>query len=59
VSYRAILQNLKTRHISLREELIKQLVLKDREKKDKPGSLPNHLVRLRQSICINTNTRTG
>jgi hypothetical protein len=26
---------------------------------EKLGRLPNHLVRLRQSLCLNTNTRTG
>jgi hypothetical protein len=29
------------------------------KKKNKTGKLPNHLVRLRQSFCLNTNTRTG
>jgi hypothetical protein len=47
VGYRANLQNLTT-HTSLREELTKQLPLKDREK----------LARLRQSFCLKTNTRT-
>jgi hypothetical protein len=34
MSYRADLQNLRTSHISLKEELTKQLLLKDREKKN-------------------------
>jgi hypothetical protein len=32
VGHRADLQNLRTRHTSLREELTKQLLLKDRKK---------------------------
>jgi hypothetical protein len=47
VGLRADLQNLKTSHTSLREELTKQLPLKDREKL---ASLCNHLERLRQSF---------
>jgi hypothetical protein len=43
-------------HRNLREELTKQLLLKD---KGKLASLPNHLARLRQSIYLNTSTRTG
>jgi hypothetical protein len=50
------LQNLRTSHTSLREELTKQLPLKDEKKK--LVTLPNKLVRLRQSTCLNTNTRT-
>jgi hypothetical protein len=57
VDYRAVLWNLRTSHTSLREELTKQLPLKDRKKK--LGSLPNHLARLRQSFSLNTNTRIG
>jgi hypothetical protein len=45
-------------HTSLREELAKKLLLKDRKKK-KTGKTPHHLARLRQSLCLNTNTRTG
>jgi hypothetical protein len=59
VGYGADLQNLRTTyncHTSLREKLNKQLLLKNRTKK-KP--LPNHLMRLQQSFCLNTNTRTG
>jgi hypothetical protein len=40
------LQNLKTCHTSLREELTKQLLLRDGEK-NKLVSLPNYLARLR------------
>jgi hypothetical protein len=57
MGHAADLQNLRTNHTWLREELTKQLLLKDREKK--LGSLPNHLARLRQSFCLNSNTRTG
>jgi hypothetical protein len=57
VGHRADLQNLRTSHTSLREELTKQLLLKDKEKK--LMSLPNHLARIRQSFYLNTNTRTG
>jgi hypothetical protein len=56
VGHRDDLQNLGTSHTSLREELTKQLPLKDREKK--LASLPNHLAKLRQSFCLNTNTGT-
>jgi hypothetical protein len=49
VGHRADLRNLRTSHTSLREELTKQLLLKDGEKK--LASLPNHLARLRQSFC--------
>jgi hypothetical protein len=56
VGHRTDLWNLRTSHASLREELTKQLPLKDRKKN--LVSLPNHLVRLRQSFCLNTNTRT-
>jgi hypothetical protein len=45
-------------HTSLRKELTKQLPLKDRKKK-KLVRLPNHLGRLRQSLCLNTRMRTG
>jgi hypothetical protein len=55
VGYRADLWNLRTTHTSLREELTKQLPLKE----EKLVKLPNHLARLRQSFCLNTNTRTG
>jgi hypothetical protein len=58
VDYRAVLWNLRASHTSLREELTKQLPLKDRRKK-KLASLPNHLARLRQSFSLNTNTRIG
>jgi hypothetical protein len=34
----------------------KQLKLKERKKKKKLVSLPNHLARLRESFCLNTNT---
>jgi hypothetical protein len=44
VGYRAVLWNLRTSHTSLREELIKQLLLKDRKKL---ARLPSHLARLR------------
>jgi hypothetical protein len=57
VDHRADLWNLRTSHTSLREELTKQLPLKDREKK--LMSLLNHLARLRQSFCLNTNIRIG
>jgi hypothetical protein len=57
VNHRADLWNLRTSHTSLREDLTKHLLLKDREKK--LVSLPKHLARLRQSFCLNTNTRTG
>jgi hypothetical protein len=57
VGRRADLWNLKTSHISLKEELTKQLPLIDRNKK--LASLPNYLARLRQSFCLNINTRTG
>jgi hypothetical protein len=56
VGYRADLQNLRPSHTSLREELTKELLLKDRRK---AGKTPNHLARLRQSFCLNTNTRAG
>jgi hypothetical protein len=46
---------LRTSHTSLREELTKQLPLKE----EKLARLPKHLARLRQSLCLNTNTRTG
>jgi hypothetical protein len=39
----------------LRQELTKQLPLKE----EKLVRLPNHLSRLKQSFCFNTNTRTG
>jgi hypothetical protein len=54
VNHRADLWNLRTSHTSLREELTKQLPLKD----DKKILLrfPNHLERLRQIFCLNTNT---
>jgi hypothetical protein len=58
VGYRAYLWNLKRSHTTLREDLTKKLLLKDRKKK-KLAILPNHLVRLRQSLCLNTNTKTG
>jgi hypothetical protein len=57
VGYRADLQNLRTSHTSLREELTKQLLLNDRKKN--LASLYNHLARLRQSFCLSTNTRTA
>jgi hypothetical protein len=49
VGHRADLLNLRTSHTSLREELTKQLLLKDRKKKKKTklASFPNHLARLR------------
>jgi hypothetical protein len=47
VGHRADLQNLKTSHTSLREELTKQLLLKDRKKN--LASLLNHLMRLTAS----------
>jgi hypothetical protein len=56
VDHRADLWNPRTSHTLLREELTKQLPLKDRRK---TGKTPNYLVRLRQSLCLNTNTRTG
>jgi hypothetical protein len=40
VGHRAELQNLVTRYTSLREELNKQLPLKDRKKKKKLANLP-------------------
>jgi hypothetical protein len=43
-------------HSPLREELTKQLPLKDRRKKQ---TISNQLARLRQSFCLNTNTRIG
>jgi hypothetical protein len=46
MGHRAHLQNLRTSHSSLREELTKQLLLINRKKKW--AILPNHLVRLRQ-----------
>jgi hypothetical protein len=62
VSYRADPQNLRTHtnsncHTSLKEELTKQLPLKDRRKTGKTP--PNHMVRLRQRLCLNTNIRAG
>jgi hypothetical protein len=51
VGHRAVLQNLRTNHTSLREELTQQLPLKDRKKK-KLVSLPNHQARLRQSVLL-------
>jgi hypothetical protein len=42
-------------HTPVREEL----PLKDRKKKRKKKNLPNNLVRLQQSFCLNINTRTG
>jgi hypothetical protein len=57
VGSRADLWNLKTCHTSLREELTKELLLKD--KKKILESLPNHLAKLTQSFCLNTNTRTS
>jgi hypothetical protein len=59
VGYRADLQNLRTSHTSLREELTKQLPLKGKKKKKKLARLPNNLERLRQNLCLNTNARTG
>jgi hypothetical protein len=56
VDHRADVRNLRTSHTSLREELTKQLLLK---KGKKLAHLPKHLTRLRQSFCLNTNTRTG
>jgi hypothetical protein len=56
VGHRVDLRNLRTSHSSLREELTKQLLLKDR--KENWRVLPNNLVRLWQSFCLNTNTRT-
>jgi hypothetical protein len=44
-------------HTPLREELTKQLPLKDRRQKKK--TLPNHLLTLWQSFWLNTNTRIG
>jgi hypothetical protein len=44
---------------SLREELTKQLPLKDRGKKTLAKLPNNHLARIRQSLCLNTSTRTG
>jgi hypothetical protein len=58
VGYRADLQNLRASHTSLREELTEQLPLQDRKKKKRVKIL-NHLARLRESFCLNTNTRTG
>jgi hypothetical protein len=46
VGHSADLQNLRTNHTSLREELTKQLLLKDRGKK--LVSFLNHLARLRE-----------
>jgi hypothetical protein len=45
VGHRPDLWNQRTSHISLKEELTKQLLLKDREKK--LMSLHNHLARIR------------
>jgi hypothetical protein len=59
VDHRADLWNLRTSNTSLREELTRQLPLKDMKKKKKLASLPNHLVRIKQSFCLNINTRTG
>jgi hypothetical protein len=56
VGCRTDLQNMRTSHTSQREELTNQLLLKTEEKL---ARLPNHLARLRQSFCLNTNTRTG
>jgi hypothetical protein len=58
VGHKTDFQNLRTRHTSLRKELTKQLPVKDRKKK-KLENLSNHLARLRQSFCLNTNTGTG
>jgi hypothetical protein len=55
VGHRADLWNLRTSHTSLREELTKQLP----GKKKKLASLPNCLVRQRQSFCLKTKIRTG
>jgi hypothetical protein len=63
VGHRADLPNLRTSHTSLRENITEQILLKDRKKKKKKkkkqASLPNNLPRLRQSFCLNTNTRIG
>jgi hypothetical protein len=61
VGYRTDLQNLRINtnsncHTPLREELTKELSSKD---KRKTGETPNHLARLRQSLCLSTNTRAG
>jgi hypothetical protein len=60
VGYRADLQNLRTKHnlnchTSVREELTKQLPLKE----EKMARLPKHLVKLRQSLYLNTKTKAG
>jgi hypothetical protein len=47
VGYRADLQNLRTSHTSLREELTKQLLLKDQKKKKNWQNSPNNLTKLR------------
>jgi hypothetical protein len=57
VNHRADLWNLRTSHTSLRKKLAKQLLLKDGKKN--LASLPNNLVRLRQSICLKANTSFG
>jgi hypothetical protein len=55
VNHRADLCNLRISQTSLREELTKKLLLKNGKKK--LVNLPNHLERLRQSFCLNINTR--
>jgi hypothetical protein len=57
VNHRTDLWNLRTSHTSLREELTKLLLLKDGKKK--LVSLPNHLVRIKQSFWLNMSTRAG
>jgi hypothetical protein len=49
MGHRADLWNVETRITLLREELTKQLLLKDRKKNY--GVSPKYLVRLRQSFC--------
>jgi hypothetical protein len=56
--HRAVPQNLRRIHTSLRKELTKQLLLKDKKKK-KLASLHNNLARLKQRFCLNTTIKTG